>query len=63
MINWTELISALGALIAAIASLINRKKIQELHLLVNSRLTQLLDVTKSSAHAQGVKEGESSGRA
>ncbi len=46
------LISAPG-ISAAILSWLNRNKITEVHLLINSRLTQLLEVTKQAAHLAG----------
>jgi hypothetical protein len=45
-----------AALVAAIASLRNGRKIQIIHDLTNSRLSELISVTKSEAHAAGVKE-------
>jgi hypothetical protein len=52
----TSLLSALTAFGAMLISLINRKKIQEVHLSINSRMTQLLELTQESAHAAGMKE-------
>jgi len=51
----TIVITVSGALsaIAALIGLVNRKKIQTLHVLVNSRLSELV----ASAHAEGVGEG------
>jgi hypothetical protein len=36
------------------------KKVQHIHVLVNSRLTELLSLTKSSAHAEGMKDQKDS---
>lgn len=36
----------------------NKTAIQEVHIIMNSRLTELLDLTQKAAHAAGVKEGE-----
>lgn len=41
---------------AAKAGKENAVAIQEIHISLNSRLTELLSVTKSAAHAEGVKE-------
>jgi hypothetical protein len=40
-----------------LASLKNKKAIQEVHLSVNSRLTQLLEAVGKAAHAEGMAEG------
>lgn len=48
-------IVATGALIVAIKS---RSAIQEVHLSLNSRLTELLNATGRAAHADGVTEGK-----
>jgi hypothetical protein len=53
-------IAALGSIAAMITSLINRAKIQEVHLSVNSRLTELLKATKAASHAEGLAEGRES---
>lgn len=44
-----ELVTALAAIGALVGSIHNRNAIQEVHLLVNSRLTELI----SAANAQG----------
>jgi predicted Holliday junction resolvase-like endonuclease len=53
------LISSIVTLIIALTALIKvikqSNKIQELHLMVNSRLTQLLTLTGKSSFAEGVK--------
>lgn len=53
----TEWIVALAALGALGVSIFNMFKIKEVHLLINSRLTQLLELTQKSSKAEGVKEG------
>ena len=40
------------------ADILNRKA-DELHLSLNSRLTELLAITKAAAHAEGMREGMS----
>ena len=46
-------LAAVGALIA---SLKNGQRIQEVHLSINSRMDQLVAVTKAAAHAEGVEQ-------
>lgn len=61
------LVAAVGSIVAASLSalavvLASQSKAQsrETHLLINSRMTELLELTRSSARAQGVKEGRES---
>ena len=51
-----QLITALAALAAVGLSWVNRKHIQEIHLLINSRMDQLLKLTGEAQHALGVKQ-------
>lgn len=53
----TQGLALVGAAVGIIQSLRNRKAIQEVHFLVNSRLTELLTITKASSHAEGRLEG------
>jgi hypothetical protein len=57
----TAMFSAIPPTIAALAVLVTalrtKKAVQELHLAVNSRLTQLLDQTSKASRAEGVVEG------
>ena len=52
-------LTALAALIAAVITLIKTLKngvaIQQIHVSINSRMDELLKLTKSSSFAQGVK--------
>jgi hypothetical protein len=48
----------LVAAAALVASVLNHKKIQELHVIVNSRLTELLNETRIASHAEGKAEGK-----
>ncbi len=43
---------------ALLASLRNKKAIQEIHLSVNSRLSQLIEAVGKAAHAEGMAEGQ-----
>lgn len=52
-----QAIIALAALGALAVSIWNSTKIKEVHVLINSRLTELLELTKTSSKAEGVKEG------
>jgi hypothetical protein len=47
---------AIPAIISAVASLVNSLHIRKLHVIVNSRLTQLLELTAIASKAEGVKE-------
>jgi hypothetical protein len=53
------LITALAAAIAVILGAVNKAKINELHVSVDGRLTQLLEANSKSAHAEGVIQGTS----
>ena len=61
------LIAATPAFVAALGALViswlNRaqltqtsQRLEEVHLEINSRMTQLLELTRSSSHAEGVKD-------
>ncbi len=50
---WIAAIVAAGAFIVSIS---NSLKISEVHVLVNSRLSELLTLTKAASRAEGVKE-------
>ena len=60
----TKVLVALAALGAFVLSWRNnnriteaKKSIQEVHILMNSRLTELLEVTRKASRAEGLKEG------
>lgn len=44
----------LAAVASAVTSALNRRKIQEVHLLINSRLTELVKASMAQAHAEGM---------
>jgi hypothetical protein len=52
-----SMVSALAALGAVVMSYRNSKKIQEVHIDINSRMTELLRVSGQTAHAEGVVQG------
>ena len=59
----SQLITAVAALSSVIASLIsvamslrNADKIQEVHILINSRMNELLKTTENASYALGVKD-------
>ena len=56
-VNWAIVAPTVPALLAFISSLLNRRKIQEVHLSVNSRLTELLEQTGKASHAEGLAQG------
>ncbi len=51
------LISGTVNIVIAIMTYLNRKAIQEVHLLINSRLTALLEATKGVSLAEGREIG------
>lgn len=67
MTSWIEIarmISAIGSLVAACASVIgavvtlkNSRKIQEVHLLTNGMRADLIRATGDLRYAEGLKEG------
>lgn len=61
------IIASIPPTLAAIAALVlgirNGRKVSDLHVLVNSRLTELLDSSSSAARAQGKEEGRLVARA
>jgi len=63
---WIALITAtpptLVGLAGVFVSLHNKRAIQEVHKSTNSRLDQLVKVTKSEAHAAGMKEQADKGK-
>jgi hypothetical protein len=53
----TQGLTLLAALISFIQSSRNAKAIQEVHISLNSRLSELLKETEKSSHAAGLAEG------
>jgi hypothetical protein len=51
------IITALASVGAVAVSLWNLLKIQELHIIVNSRLTELIAVSAHAARANGIAQG------
>jgi uncharacterized protein (DUF3084 family) len=37
---------------------LSAQKLQDIHLEINSRMTQLLELTRTSSHAEGVRDGK-----
>jgi hypothetical protein len=54
-------LAALVALAAFVSSLFNRKKLKQLHLEINSRLTELIKASGAEKLAEGIKEGRQAG--
>lgn len=52
-----HLIVAVAALGGLGISLYNATQISGVHILINSRMSELLELTKSSSKAEGLKEG------
>ena len=57
------MISAIAAVCAVIISLVNRKSIHNLHIDVNSRLTQLITASTAAARFEGLEQGRKDQRA
>jgi acyl-coenzyme A thioesterase PaaI-like protein len=53
-------IAAIGSVSALISSLINRRKIQEVKVHINSRFDEFIAEARRVARAEGVAEGKSS---
>lgn len=54
----TELIRDTPAILAAIASLYAVRKVQQVHISINSRFDQWMEATKKSSYAEGMLEGK-----
>jgi len=52
----SSVVSAIAAVGAVIVSYLNFKKIQDVHVLINSRMTELLKVTGIASKAEGREE-------
>ena len=59
----TLVLSSIGSIAAAIIGWINREKIHEVHLTMNSRLDELVQATKVAGIAQGAEEVRAENRA
>jgi hypothetical protein len=53
----TQVMTLLGATVTIIISVMNRREVKQLSINVDGRLTQLLDITRASSHAEGRLEG------
>jgi hypothetical protein len=51
-----EIFAGLASLVAAVTGIVNMFKNQSIHVMLNSRLSELLQLTKTSSHAEGVKD-------
>ncbi len=51
------IITAVPSVVAAVCTLINQKKLREIHIDLNGRLTELLVSTGAASHAEGKVEG------
>lgn len=52
----TQLIVALSAVGALCVSIYTAFKVNEVHLTFNSKMDQYIELTRTSSHAEGVKE-------
>lgn len=51
-----QVITAGAALVGALTALLSRWRIQQLKIEINSRMSELLELTKTSAHAAGMED-------
>ena len=58
---WVAAIAAVPSTLAALVGLLNHRKIDEVGLRVNGRLTELLHLTATSSKAEGVKQEKEKG--
>ena len=52
-----QLANTAGLLIIAVLGFVNRKAIREVHLMINSRLSELIVASNAQARSEGVTEG------
>lgn len=58
MLSWNAVVAGIVSIvIAGMPAMLALLKIRELHVLINSRMDELLRVAKDLAHAQGLAEG------
>ena len=57
--DFADLFTSFAAMGAFLVSVLNRNKIQLLHLEVNHRLTEMLTLTETASHAKGMQDGRS----
>lgn len=58
MTKLTQLIVALCAVGALAVSIYNGHQINVVHVSINSRMTELLELTQKASKAEGLKEGQ-----
>ena len=57
-----QLANTLGLLIIGILGFINRKAIREVHLMISSRLSELIAASNAQARSEGITEGRAMDR-
>ena len=50
-------LSAVASIAAVTASIVNGRRINKVHVEINSRMTELLEVASRASHSEGVAEG------
>lgn len=53
----TQTVSSVVGILALVVSIYVAFAVKDVHVLMNSRLTELLDLTQKASKAEGVKEG------
>ena len=63
MWSWEQMFGGIVAVIVAgMPAMIALMKIKELHVLINSRLSELIEATAKASHSEGQMEGRKDGR-
>jgi hypothetical protein len=52
-----QIVVAISSIIAAIGALLNRREIRNVHVEINSRMTELLKVAQRASHSEGIEAG------
>ncbi len=53
---WLQLLNTAGLIVVALITYYGNRQIEQIHSLINSRMTELLELTRKSARAEGMKE-------
>ena len=59
---WIHGMAAIGSVVAAVTGIVALVRIRDVHMTLNSRLTEMLKVTRSEGHLQGEKQERESRR-
>lgn len=59
MVEFAAVVSAFAAVLAAVGTFVTARRIQDVHVSINSRMDQLLTLTAEAENAKGVIQGRS----